>query len=202
MTEQLRRYFLVCAVAAFCVAGCAKQEVVKPDQAMAPVAASASATSPAPTTAAAAAKQETKDAGLTAQSIDESQAKKQAQPSIEPLQGAELKAGLEKVYFDFDSSALSQSARDTLAKNAQILKQGRAANIRIEGHCDELGSDDYNLALGERRAKAALDYLQTMGVPAERLSVISYGKEKPADPGHDDAARAKNRRDEFVLSSK
>ncbi len=199
MTQQLRRYFLVCAVTALCVGGCAKQEVVKPDQAIAPVVSSASATSPAPT---AAVKQETKDAELTAQSIDEAQAKKQAQSSIEPLQASELKAGLEKVFFEFDSSALSQSARETLAKNAQILKQKGVANIRIEGHCDDLGSDDYNLALGERRAKAALDYLQTMGVPADRLSVISYGKEKPADPGHDDVARAKNRRDEFVVSSK
>lgn len=201
MTQQLRRYFMVCAVTALCVGGCAKQEVVKPDQAMAPVA-SASGTSSAPTTGVAAAKKESKDAGLTAQSIDESQAKKQAQTAVEPVQGAELKAGLEKVFFDFDSSALSQSARETLAKNAQILKQKGAVNIRIEGNCDDLGSDDYNLALGERRAKAALNYLQSMGVPADRLSVISYGKEKPADPGHDDAARAKNRRDEFVVSSK
>ena len=92
--------------------------------------------------------------------------------------------------------------RDTLAKNAEALKQEGTINIRIEGNCDELGSDDYNLALGEKRAKEALKYLEAMGIPEGRLSVVSYGKERPADPGHNEAARAKNRRDEFVVIAK
>jgi peptidoglycan-associated lipoprotein len=71
--------------------------------------------------------------------------------------------------------------------------------VQIQGNCDERGSDEYNLALGERRAKVAMDYLATLGVPAERLSIISYGKEKPVDPGHDEAAWAKNRRDDFAI---
>jgi peptidoglycan-associated lipoprotein len=83
-----------------------------------------------------------------------------------------------------------------------MIKKDSAAKVRIEGNCDERGSDEYNLALGEKRAKAAMEYLVTLGIPAERLSVISYGKEKPADPGHDEAAWAKNRRDEFVVLSK
>jgi peptidoglycan-associated lipoprotein len=77
--------------------------------------------------------------------------------------------------------------------------KNNSLKVQIEGNCDERGSDEYNLALGEKRAKSAMKYLETLGVPAERLSVISYGKEKPADPGHDEAAWAKNRRDEFVL---
>jgi peptidoglycan-associated lipoprotein len=90
---------------------------------------------------------------------------------------------------------------EALVKDAEILKQQKSIKVRIEGNCDELGSDDYNLALGEKRAKAALKYLETLGIPSDRLSTISYGKEKPADLGHDEAARAKNRRDELVISS-
>lgn len=79
------------------------------------------------------------------------------------------------------------------------MRNNPTVKIQIEGHCDERGSDAYNLALGERRAKAALQYLVTLGIPDKRLSVISYGKEKPADPGHDETSWSKNRRDEFVI---
>lgn len=77
-----------------------------------------------------------------------------------------------------------------------------SAKIRIEGNCDERGSVEYNLALGERRAKAAQQYLTTLGVKPERLSIISYGKEKPSVQGNDEASMTKNRRDEFVVISK
>ena len=112
---------------------------------------------------------------------------------------AALQQALEKIYFDFDSAALSESSRDTLKKDYELIKKNGAAKVEIEGHCDERGSDEYNLALGERRAKAALNYLVTLGIAPGRLSTISYGKEKPADPGHDEAAWAKNRRVEFVI---
>jgi peptidoglycan-associated lipoprotein len=106
----------------------------------------------------------------------------------------------ETVYFDFDKSDLRQDARDVLSKNAEIiLKSLPGAKIQIAGNCDELGSAEYNMALGERRAKSAQKYLITLGVKAENLSIISYGKEKPAVTGDDEAARAKNRRDEFVV---
>ena len=106
----------------------------------------------------------------------------------------------ETVYFDFDKSDLRQDARDVLAKHAEtILKTLPGAKIQIEGHCDERGSAEYNLALGERRAKSAQQYLSTLGVKAENLSIISYGKQKPAVIGSDEAAWAKNRRDEFVV---
>lgn len=106
----------------------------------------------------------------------------------------------EAVYFDFDKSDLRQDARDVLSKNAElILKSSTGIKVKIEGHCDERGSAEYNLALGERRAKSALTYLTTLGVNAEKLSVVSYGKEKPAVSGNDESAWAKNRRAEFVI---
>ena len=125
-----------------------------------------------------------------------------AQNKLEPIaNAAELKIGLESVYFDFDSSVLSQEARKKLVKNAEKLSKDGKVKIRIEGNCDERGSDEYNIALGERRAKAAMQYLATLGIPEKRLSSISYGKEKPAVEGHDETAWAKNRRDEFVIVS-
>jgi peptidoglycan-associated lipoprotein len=111
---------------------------------------------------------------------------------------AELR--FETAYFDFDKSDLRQDARDVLSKNAEtILKSLAGAKIKIEGHCDERGSAEYNMALGERRAKSALQYVTTLGVKAENLSIISYGKEKPAVVGSDEAAWAKNRRVEFLI---
>ena len=198
MKQRIKRSLLACAVIAVFSSGCAKRDVVKQDQIIPPVASSASSAQPGNSAVRAEVKPEAKDAGLSAAQMNESQANKQAQPA----QPAAVEAALEKVFFDFDSYTLSPEAREALAKNAEILKQKQSAKIQIEGHCDELGSDDYNLALGDRRAKAALNYLQSMGVSSSRLSAISYGKEKPADPGHDEAARAKNRRDEFVVTSK
>lgn len=112
---------------------------------------------------------------------------------------AALAAALETIYFDFDKSDLRQDSRDVLYKNAEILlKTNPDAKIKIEGHCDERGSAEYNLALGERRAKSTQQYLLTLGVQADRLSIISYGKEKPAVQGSDEAAWSKNRRAEFT----
>jgi len=105
----------------------------------------------------------------------------------------------ETIYFDLDSYVLRQDAREALNKNAQWMMKKSTGTVRLEGNCDERGSDEYNLALGEKRAKAAKSYLVTLGVPAERLITISYGKEKPADSGHNEAAWAKNRRVDFVI---
>ena len=114
-------------------------------------------------------------------------------------QSGELKAALAEVYFNFNSANLSPEARATLVKDADLLRASVKGTIRVEGNCDERGSDDYNLALGEKRAKEAVQYLVNLGLPADRFTVISYGKEKPAAPGHDEASWAKNRRDEFVV---
>lgn len=199
------RYLAVIGVAtAIGCTGCAKHELVKQEQ-MIPVAAPAAPAQPAaPKALQEAQPAPTKDAGLAASALKESPATAAAPKSTgtEAADGAALKNGLEQIYFDFDSHTLSQAARATLAKNAELLKKQGSLKIRIEGNCDELGSDDYNLSLGQSRAKSAFDYLTSLGVPANRLSTISYGKEKPADPGHDEAARARNRRDEFVILAK
>jgi len=106
-------------------------------------------------------------------------------------------AELQRIYFDFDQYVLTPQARDILAANAAYLKANAGVKARIEGHCDERGSDEYNLALGERRALAAKNYLVSLGIAADRLDIISYGEEMPLDPGHNEEAWAKNRRAEF-----
>lgn len=131
-----------------------------------------------------------------------SQPASQAKADTTPAKAAKLSSALETIYFDFDATTLSEQARTALANNAEMIRKNSGVNVRIEEHCDERGSDEYNLALGEKRAKTAMHYLVTLGIPEKRLTVISYGKEKPADAGHDDAAWSKNRRDEFVITSK
>lgn len=101
------------------------------------------------------------------------------------------------VYFGYDSYILTAESRDVLQTNFKML--AGKPSIQIEGHCDERGSSEYNLALGEKRAKSAQNYLVTMGYPAEKISTISYGKERPAAKGSDESAWAKNRRDEFRI---
>lgn len=103
------------------------------------------------------------------------------------------------IYFDFDRSVIRDDAKPGLEAVAAALKADMAAKLVLEGHCDERGTTEYNLALGERRAAAAKRYLNNLGVAANRLSTLSYGEERPADPGHDGAAWAKNRRVEFVV---
>lgn len=114
-------------------------------------------------------------------------------------QPSALESELQKIYFNFDAATLSEEARASLSRNAELLAKNPSLKVTIEGNCDERGSDEYNLALGERRAIAARDYLVNLGVQSDRISIISYGEEKPVDPGHDEAAWAKNRRDEFVV---
>jgi peptidoglycan-associated lipoprotein len=106
-------------------------------------------------------------------------------------------AGIEDVFFAFDSSDLSSAARVTLANNANLMSH-MGGSYQIEGHCDERGSAEYNLALGDRRARAVKDYLVSLGVDPARLSTISYGEERPFAMGHDEAAWSQNRRGHFV----
>lgn len=103
------------------------------------------------------------------------------------------------VYFDYDSSLVAATERSKIEAVAQNLKQNNSVAVIIEGHCDERGSNEYNLALGERRAQAVRDYLASLGISPDRIQTKSYGEEKPANPGHDEAAWAANRRGEFVL---
>jgi peptidoglycan-associated lipoprotein len=102
------------------------------------------------------------------------------------------------IYFDFDSYTLRSDAHSVLQKVASTLK-ARNAGLEIDGNCDELGTIEYNLALGEERAKAAKSYLEHLGVPNAKVRTISYGSERPKYPGHDDDAHAKNRRDDLIV---
>ena len=110
--------------------------------------------------------------------------------------------GLQTVFFAFDSSTLDQQAKDTMNSNAEFLKANTQVDIQVEGHCDERGGRQYNLALGERRAKAVRDYLVALGVESKRLSTISYGSERPKAEGSDESAWSQNRRANFVVTAK
>jgi peptidoglycan-associated lipoprotein len=109
---------------------------------------------------------------------------------------------LKPVFFELDSSELSAVAQKSLDENAALLKRYPSWTVTVEGHCDERGTAEYNLALGERRAVAARTYLVSLGISADRLRTVSYGKEFPFDPGHDEAAWQKNRRAHFVITAK
>jgi peptidoglycan-associated lipoprotein len=102
------------------------------------------------------------------------------------------------IFFDYDRSNLRPDALRTMEENARLLSENGDLRLILEGHCDERGTTEYNLALGERRARAAYDYLVRFGIDAGRLTTISYGEERPFDPGHTEAAWAKNRRVHFV----
>jgi len=104
---------------------------------------------------------------------------------------------LEQVYFSFDQHTLTDKARKVLAANARILETSPTLKVRIEGHCDSRGSDEYNLALGERRTYVVKNYLVSLGVAPDRLETISYGEELPADSAMNEIAWAMNRRAEF-----
>lgn len=109
---------------------------------------------------------------------------------------------LKDVHFDFDRYDIRDQDAQILKENAAILLKYPDVKVQIEGHCDERGTAEYNLALGERRANSVKKYLISLGVPAERLSTISYGKEMPLDPGHNEQAWAKNRRAHFTILMK
>lgn len=188
----------VCCAALF-AGGCASNEAVKPD---APAVATVS---PAAVSKAQSSKPETPPAPVQQPYFKKEEnkiepAKSAAAPDSALAASKAVTVDLETVYFDFDKSELRQDSRNVLSRNAEtLLKSKKNAKVKIEGHCDERGSAEYNLALGERRAKSVQQYLMTLGVQPDRLSVISYGKEKPAVQGNDDAAWAKNRRAEFVI---
>jgi len=192
MRKVICKLSLVLLCGSLMFAGCAKEQL-KQDQPLA-----TPSVEQKPAVQPESAKQPVKEEKIAAPVIQEAPvAKDEAASSAQSTRADKL---LNAIFFDFDSSTLTQQSRDTLSSNASVLlKKETGLKIQVEGHCDERGSAEYNLALGERRAKSAMQYLMTLGVPASRLSTISYGKEKPADPGHDEAAWSKNRRDEFMV---
>ncbi len=179
MKKKLVGILMMLCCVALTAGGCAKKELVKEDETLAqkePVVTAPVVPEPVPVTK----EPVVKEDAVTSSSVE----------TISPF---------DTIYFDFDSYVLRQDARDLLDKNYDWMKNNASESVRLEGHCDERGSDEYNIALGEKRAKAARNYLKTRGVSADRLSIISYGKEKPADPGHNEDAWAKNRRVEFII---
>ncbi len=187
MKKNAVGFLLVAGCLALMANGCAKQELVKKDESIAPAA--NTATAPV----------DNKEVKTPAENATPVQETTLNDNSKHALSKEQLQTALEKIYFGFDSTELDDTARATLAKDSELLQKNSTVKVRIEGNCDERGSAEYNLVLGEKRAKVAEKYLETMGIPAANLSTISYGKEKPADPGHDEAAWAKNRRDELVV---
>lgn len=129
----------------------------------------------------------------------ERQARLAALAAAEGLRGEIRAFEAENIQFDFDKSELMPEARAILVKKAEWLRNNGDFSVRIEGHCDERGTNEYNLALGERRANAAWKFLNALGISGSRMTTISYGEERPADPRHNENAWAQNRRDEFKL---
>jgi len=106
----------------------------------------------------------------------------------------------EDIYFEFDKSTLTPAAQDNLLRKAEWLRENPDATVTIEGHCDNRGTNEYNLALGDRRAESAKAFLVDLGIDASRLTTISYGEERPVDPRNNEEAWAKNRRDHFEVN--
>lgn len=173
------RWVVLALICTLLAAGCAKKPA--PDAAM--------TQEPAPT--------ETVMPAETLSGVGDTGMSESAVSDSAMQQGMAAVAELQRIHFDFDQYTLSAEARDQLVANAAFLQANPGVRVKIEGHCDERGSDEYNLALGERRAQAAKDYLVTLGVAADRLETISYGEELPLDPSNTESAWAKNRRAEF-----
>lgn len=165
----------------FTLASCAKK-VGKVEEPMKPAASTAAPSATGPSAMA--------PAAPSTKPVEDATAMRQAVQAFESTH----------VYFDYDKSDIKAEAKPVLEKKAEFLRANAQYKVTIEGYCDERGTNEYNMALGDRRAKAAMKYLNALGISANRMSTISYGEEKPADPGHTEAAWAKNRRDEFKLS--
>jgi peptidoglycan-associated lipoprotein len=121
---------------------------------------------------------------------------------FEEITDPEMKAIFDDIHFDYDDSSIKDSERPILENIGVWLKDNPAVVIQVEGHCDERGSNEYNLALGERRALSVRGYLATLGVEPGKIYTISYGEERPVDPGHDESAWWQNRRAHFMVAPK
>jgi len=118
------------------------------------------------------------------------------------LEEINREAPLKMIHFDYDRYFIRDDAKPVLEANAQLFKKFPTVKVLIEGHCDERGTEEYNLALGEKRAKSTLDYLTSLGISAERMKIISYGKSQPLELGHDEVSWQKNRRAQFLVIEK
>ena len=146
--------------------------------------------------------EEGKVVGMKEEEITEEELARQQKVQIEKALKEEMaKFENEDIHFDFDKYYIRPDAAEILKKKAQWLKEHPEVHLLIEGHCDERGTEEYNLALGERRANSAKEFLVSLGIDPKRISIISYGEERPVDPRSCEEAWAKNRRDHFVIIS-
>ncbi len=136
------------------------------------------------------------EAAAAAKAAEEARLAKEAEARE---RAAAASTGLKPVYFDYDKSNVRDDAGQIMKANADWLKAHSRVRIRIEGNCDERGTKEYNQALGQRRSASAKKYLTDMGVSAQRITLLSYGKEKPVCAGHDESCMQQNRRDDFVV---
>jgi peptidoglycan-associated lipoprotein len=189
----VRQVLIVCAVVCAGAAACGKKTppVVRP----------APAPSPTPTTSAPS-RPPAPPEPVTEPTIVPPEPVRDDAISSASLDDLNKNSPLKPVFFELDSSDLGTTGQKVLDENAVLLKRYSTWTVTIEGHCDERGTAEYNLALGERRAIAARAYLVSLGIPADRLRTVSYGKEFPFDPGHDETAYEKNRRAHFVITAK
>ncbi len=197
MNRQLALHLLMAILVAglFLTASCAKKTVVSDagtieDQAQASAEAEAEA--------AAAAARKAEQERIRQQEIQEEAARKKTIEQAR-VQAAKTRFLHQNIHFEFDSAQLTDEAKALLREKADWLKANPGQSIVIEGHCDERGTTEYNLALGERRAGSVKQYLQDLGIGAFRMTTVSYGEERPLDPGQNEAAYSKNRRAQFVL---
>jgi peptidoglycan-associated lipoprotein len=191
---------LIVCFSVMVMTGCAKKSAVK-DQAVS--AEEKAAPDRAAEQAKAKAEADAKERAIReARLADEQRAKEEAEANAARQAAVKEEMAFKDVLFDFDKFSLKPESRDNLKELAAWLTKNKDKGVLIEGNCDERGATEYNLALGERRAKEAMKYLVELGVDAKRIKTISYGKERPLDPGNDEEAWAKNRRDHFVVTTK
>jgi peptidoglycan-associated lipoprotein len=175
----------------FIISGCPKKTVVKEEPSVA-----------------GAGESEAKKDVKEAERIREEEVKKEFEKSLVAkqtpgIEGVVLESKMLKdIHFDFDKYNIQPREAEILKENSALLKKYAGMKFQIEGHCDERGTGEYNLALGERRANSAKKYLVSLGISPNRISTISYGEEKPFDPGHNEEAWTKNRRAHFVILKK
>ena len=183
---------------AFVASGCAKKQVVKEEVAAKP-AVEAKKDEPKPEVAKAV--ERPKKEAPKAETAPAEKPKEEAKPEV-VAKPEEKPASIDlaslRIQFAFDAYNLSNQSKENLEKIAKWMSKNPAAKIQIQGHTCEIGTNEYNLALGDRRANSAKGYLEGLGVISGSISAISYGEERPLDPGHTEEARSKNRRDEFV----
>ena len=194
------------------VSGCPKKTVVKEEPLVKKAEESAAEKEKAARFEAERKEREAKERELAKLKEEEAKRKQQEQKEFEKSLVAKKTPGIEgevfetkmlkRIHFDFDKYNIRPEDTEILQQNAAMMKRFPTVKIQIEGHCDERGTNEYNLALGERRAGSAKKYLVSLGIEERRISTITYGEEKPLDPGHNEEAWTKNRRAEFIILSK